>query len=74
MKKTMKNRTFWIAAAVIVNVLLLPFTFGFPQAASAGSSRMYDCCKESSRGGEYCCDRCCWIAWGCGEKAACGDA
>ena len=75
MKRTMKNRTFWIAAAVIVNVLLLPFTFGFPQEAAAGSGgHIYDCCKESSRGGEYCCAECCWMPWGCGDKETCGDS
>ena len=71
----MKKKTTWIAIAVIVNALLLPFTLGSPREAVAGSARgMYDCCKESSRGGEYCCARCCWIAWGCGEKETCGDA
>ncbi len=71
----MKKKTTWIAIAVVVNVLLLPFTLGSPQEASAKSYRhMYDCCKESSRGGEYCCDRCCWISWGCGYKDTCGDA
>lgn len=70
----MKKKTTWIAIAMIVNALLLAFNLGVPQNAAAGSSRMYDCCKESSRGGEYCCYRCCWISWGCGEKETCGDA
>lgn len=69
-----KKKNTWIAIAVILNVLLLAFNLGVPARASAGSGGMYDCCKESSRGGEYCCDECCWIAWGCGEKEPCGDA
>jgi len=71
----MKKKTTWITIAAIVNVLLLPFTLGCPQEASAWSScHMYHCCKESSKGEEYCCERCCWISWGCGDKETCGDA
>ena len=69
-----KKKTTWIGLAVIVNALLLAFNLGAPREAAAGSSRMYHCCKESSKGGEYCCERCCWIAWGCGDKETCGDA
>ncbi len=71
----MKKKTTWIAIAVVVNALLLALNLGVPERASAWSSgHMYDCCKESSRGGEYCCIRCCWISWGCGDKETCGDA
>lgn len=70
----MKKKTTLIAFAVILNALLLAFNLGVPQEAAAGSSRMYDCCKESSKGGEYCCERCCWISWGCGYNDTCGDA
>ena len=71
----MKKKTTWIAIALVVNVLLLALNMGVPERASARSSGgMYDCCQESSRGGEYCCAQCCWISWGCGEKDTCGDA
>jgi hypothetical protein len=70
----MKNRKIWIIVALVINALLLPFTVGYPAEAAASSRRLYNCCKESSRGGEYCCDRCCWISWGCGYQVACGDA
>ena len=71
----MKKKTTWIAIAVVVNVLLLALNLGVPERASAWSPRgMYDCCQESSRGGEYCCAQCCWLPWGCGEKETCGDA
>lgn len=70
----MKNKKIWIIIALVINALLLPFTVGYSGEAAAASQRLYGCCKESSRGGEYCCDRCCWLPWGCGYKAACGEA
>ena len=70
----MKKKNIWIVIVLVVNAILLPFTLGFPEEASARSSgHMYDCCKESSRGGEYCCAHCCWIPWGCGDRDTCGD-
>lgn len=70
----MKNKKIWIIIALVINALLLPFTVGYSGEAAAAAQRLNDCCKESSRGGEYCCDRCCWIPWGCGYKVACGEA
>ena len=72
----MKNKTTWIVSAVLVNALLLPFAFGSPAEASAVSpkSGLYDCCRGSTGGGEYCCNRCCWLPWACGDLTECGDA
>lgn len=70
----MKKKKILIVIALVTNALLLPLTFGYRAEAEASSQRRHNCCKESSRGGEYCCDRCCWLPWGCGYNVTCGEA
>ena len=72
----MKKKSTWIVIAALINALFLPLAFRSPAEVSAQSpkSAMFDCCRNSSGGGEYCCYRCCWIPWGCGASVECGDA
>ena len=70
----MTRKKTWIMVATLVNLLFVPFAFGSnPGASGQGSNILYDCCQDSERGGRYCCDRCCWLPWGCGITGDCSD-
>lgn len=59
-----------IIAAAVINVVLLPFTFGMTTGSQRRSIGLFDCCQEAPDG-RYCCQNCCWLTHDCAENGGC---
>ena len=67
----MENKSRWIVAAFVANLLLLPLVGANPSEARASSAGWRDCCKESVEEEQLCCDNCCWFAENCNSSSDC---
>ena len=69
----MTRRKTWIMITALANILFAPFTLSSSAGSAQPPNPIYDCCKDSSAGGRYCCDQCCWFPWDCGPSGDCRD-
>ena len=69
----MKNKPTWILVAFLVNVALLPLCTGASEgrAQEARSALLFHCCKKTTSGRPYCCNRCCLFVWNCLTHETC---
>ncbi|MDE2762702.1 MAG: hypothetical protein OXQ94_00485 [Gemmatimonadota bacterium] len=69
----MKNKSTWILVAFLANLALLPLVFGPPEgrAQQRAESVFFPCCKKTSFGKRYCCNRCCILVWNCQSHLDC---
>ena len=68
----MKKKTTWICVAFLANLVLLPFAMAPEGRAQArGDPLFYHCCKKTSLGKRYCCERCCVLIWNCVTHEKC---
>lgn len=63
----MKRTPIWILIALLANLALLPLAAGAPQgrAQEGREAIFFHCCKKTTSGRPYCCDRCCFFVWNC---------
>ena len=71
----MKKNTNWLLIAFLINLALLPLALAAAEKATAtrSSGVFFACCRDSSAGDSYCCDRCCIFTWDCLRHDMCGD-
>jgi len=69
----MKNKPTWILLAFLVNLALLPLVTGASEgrAQEQRSALLFHCCKKTTSGRPYCCDRCCLFVWNCLNTETC---
>lgn len=68
----MKKKRSWILLAILANLALLPMVRG--EAAGAqqrGGGVLYHCCKKTTAGKPYCCNRCCVFRFNCLNHEMC---
>ena len=69
----MKKRRTWILVAFLANLALMPLALAVPEgSAQQRSARViYHCCKKTTTGRPYCCNRCCVFRWNCLDHEIC---
>ena len=70
------NKPTWILIAFLANLALLPLVAAAPGEGRARENReaiFFNCCKKTTAGRPYCCDRCCFFTWNCQVSEDCAD-
>ena len=69
----MKKKPTWILITFLANLALLPLVTGASEgrAQERGAALFFHCCKKTTSGRPYCCDRCCLIVWNCLTTETC---
>lgn len=72
MKNTMKDKRLWILLAILGNLALVPMVWAAPAGGEGrGDAVMFHCCKKTSTGQPYCCNRCCIFRFNCLDHEIC---
>ena len=72
MKNTMKDKRLWILLAILGNLALVPMVWAAPAGGEGrGDGFFYHCCKETTEGKPYCCNRCCVFRFNCFNHEMC---